>query len=47
MSVTVTITGDGYGPALLIGADVMSRFQQVRIDYLRQQVSLGPPRIIR
>lgn len=34
-------------PALLIGADVMSRFQQVRIDYLRQQVSLGPPRIIR
>lgn len=34
-------------PALLIGADVMSRFQQVRIDYLRQQVSLGPTRIIR
>lgn len=34
-------------PALLIGADFMSRFQQVRIDYLRQQVSLGPTRIIR
>jgi predicted aspartyl protease len=34
-------------PALLIGADVMSRFQQVRIDYHRQQVSLGPTRILR